>query len=96
MGIAYCDAAEVLVWLVQLYTILLLVYAVFSWIPDLRFSGLERFLAMLVEPLLMPIRRIVPPMGGLDIAFLILILLLQFLVRPLLGNLVTSACAPLY
>jgi YggT family protein len=92
----YCDFTQALVWLVQLYTILLLVYAVLSWIPELRMSAIERFLAMLVEPLLAPIRRIVPPMGGLDIAFLILILVLQFLVRPLLGNLVISACAPLY
>lgn len=91
-----CDFAQLLTWLVWVYTILLLVYAILSWIPELRLSSLERFLATLVEPLLMPIRRVVPPIGGLDIAFLILILALQFLIRPLLLNLTASACAPIY
>lgn len=91
-----CTVAQLLIGLVNLYSIVLLVYAVLSWIPDLRFSQFERFLAMLVEPLLLPIRRIVPPMGGIDIAFLILILILQFLVRPLLTNWEYNVCAALY
>jgi YggT family protein len=91
-----CTFYQLLFWVVNVYTIVLLIYAVLSWIPDLRFSALARFLATLVEPLLLPIRRVVPPMGGLDVAFLILILLLQFLVRPLLTNLTYSACAPVY
>jgi YggT family protein len=91
-----CLLAQLLVWLVNLYTIVLLVYAVLSWIPDLHFGGLERLLATVVEPVLMPIRRVVPPMGGLDVAFLILIIVLQFLVRPLLVRLTLNACVPLY
>lgn len=91
-----CVLAQLLVWLVNCYTIILLVYAVLSWIPDLRLGGLDRLLATVVEPLLMPIRRVVPPMGGLDVAFLILIVVLQFLVRPLLVRLEFDACVPLY
>ncbi len=94
-GVA-CDLTQLLGLLVWAYTIVLLVYAVLSWIPDLRGSGFERYLGMLVEPLLMPIRRIIPPMGGLDIAFLVLIVILQFLIRPLVQNLTIQACAPLY
>ncbi len=91
-----CYFAQLLDWLVQIYTIVLLVYAVLSWIPDLRYSRFERALATFVEPLLAPIRRVIPPIGGLDIAFLILILLLQFLIRPLLANFTASACYSLY
>jgi YggT family protein len=93
---AECDLTQLLFWLVQVYSILLLVYAVLSWIPDARGSRFERFLAAFVEPLLAPIRRIIPPMGGLDVAFLVLIVLLQFLVRPLLQGLMLQACAPIY
>ena len=69
-----CDLTQLLGWLVQAYTILLLIYAVLSWIPDLRGSRFQAFLGIFVEPLLTPLRRIIPPMGGLDIAFLVLIL----------------------
>ena len=79
------------VWLARAYTFVLLAYAVVSWIPDLR-GNWVRYLAMLVEPVLTPIRRIVPPLGGLDLAFLVLILLLNFLIVPLLRNAAFSAC----
>lgn len=91
-----CDLTQLLGVLVQIYTIVLLAYAVLSWIPDLRGSAFERYLALFVEPLLRPIRRVIPPIGGLDVAFLILILILQFLVRPLLGSMTINACAPMY
>jgi YggT family protein len=79
------------VWAVNVYSILLLIYALLSWIPDLR-GRWSDYLALLIEPLLTPIRRIVPPLGGLDMAFLVLILLLQIIVRPLLYNLADRVC----
>ncbi|MGH7737041.1 MAG: YggT family protein [Candidatus Tyrphobacter sp.] len=96
MSGALCTIYQLIYWVVNVYTIVLLIYAVISWIPELRVSALERVLSAFVEPLLLPIRRIVPPVGGIDIAFLILILLLQFLVRPPLGNLEAGACALVY
>jgi len=47
------------------------------------------YVAMLVEPVLTPVRRIIPPMGGLDISFLIVIIAIQFVIR--LAQ--SSACA---
>lgn len=91
-----CDLGQVLVWLVNIYTLVLLVYAVFSWIPDLRGSRLERVLANFVEPVLLPIRRIIPPLGGIDIAFLVLLLILQLVVRPLLNQFLVNSCIPTY
>ena len=67
------------------YWLIMLVYAVRSWVPDLRGSW-SRYVAMLVEPVLIPVRRIVPPVGGIDLAFMVVIGLLwvidNFLVRP--------------
>ncbi|HEY9084769.1 MAG TPA: YggT family protein [Candidatus Tyrphobacter sp.] len=91
-----CDLTQLLGWLVQVYTIVLLIYAVLSWIPDLRGSRFEAFLGIFVDPLLAPLRRIIPPMGGLDIAFLVLIVILQFLIRPLVVNLMVGTCAAVY
>ena len=77
--------------LARLYSLVLLIYAVISWIPDLR-GPWVRYLAMLVEPVLAPIRRVIPPMGGLDMAFLVLILLLNFVIVPLLRTAASTAC----
>ncbi len=86
-----CQLDLAVVWLVRVYSIVLLVYAVLSWIPDLRGQWV-RYIAMLVEPVLMPLRRIIPPTGGLDLSFLVLILLLNFLVLPLLTRVAFGAC----
>ena len=96
MNFFLCDLWKVLYWAVNVYTLLLFVYAVASWIPDLRRGRWFYWLASLIEPVLMPIRRVIPPLGGLDIAFLIVLLVLQLLVRPELARLTFDACIPLF
>jgi len=86
-----CQAWTVLSYVVNVYTVLLFVYAVLSWIPDLRGRWIY-YLSLLIEPVLSPIRRVIPPIGGLDIAFLVLILVLQVLVAPLVRNVAIHAC----
>lgn len=56
-------------------SVLVIVYAVLSWVqPHSPMMGL---LARLVSPLLQPIRRVVPLVGGIDLSPLILLVLLQ-------------------
>ena len=86
-----CSLTTILSWIVNLYTIALFVYAIVSWIPDLRGRWVQ-YLAAVVEPVLAPIRRVIPPLGGLDLAFLVLILVLQFLVRPGLAQAAFNTC----
>ena len=86
-----CQLDQVIVRVFQVYSIILFVYALISWIPDLR-GPWVRYLAMLVEPVLAPVRRIVPPIGGLDMAFLIVIVLINFVIVPILNNAVFRAC----
>lgn len=96
MNLLLCDVARALIYVVNIYTILLLVYAVISWIPDLRRGRWVYYLASVIEPVLIPIRRIIPPLGGLDIAFLVLLLLLQLVIRPGLYHLAFNACYPIF
>lgn len=56
----------------------MIVYAVLSWVPSLR-GRWSDYVAMLVEPVLAPVRRIIPPVGGLDLSFLVVLILLQVL-----------------
>ncbi|MBV8343503.1 MAG: YggT family protein [Candidatus Eremiobacteraeota bacterium] len=95
MSILTCDLARLLYYAVNIYTLLMFVYAVLSWIPDLRRGRWVYVLGSIIEPVLQPIRRVIPPMGGLDLAFLIVLLVLQLLVRPALATLVFNSCVPL-
>lgn len=93
MNALLCLASEILGYAVTAYTVILFVYAVASWIPDLRGRWLY-YLAAVVDPVLVPIRRIIPPIGGFDLAFLVLILVLQLLIRPLVGQAIGNTCQP--
>ena len=95
MSAVLCQLYHVLHNVLWLYTIVLLVYAVLSWIPDLR-GRWSYYLAAVVEPVLNPIRRVIPPAGGIDWSFLVLILLLNIVVIPLIGRLEINACYLLY
>jgi YggT family protein len=58
----------------------MLVYAVVSWIPSLQ-GRWSTYVARVVEPVLQPVRRIIPPMGGLDLSFLVVILLVGYVMN---------------
>jgi YggT family protein len=75
-----CELYSAVAKLLQLYVLIMLVYAVISWVPSLR-GKWTQYVAMIVEPVLTPLRRIIPPIGGLDISFLVAILVIQFVIR---------------
>ena len=54
---------------------LLIVYAVMSWVQSN--SPVADTIARLCEPLLRPVRRVVPLVGGIDLSPLVLLVLLQ-------------------
>lgn len=70
--------------LVQAIPLLVIVYIVLTYIFD-PYHPVRAALAGIVEPMLAPIRRVVPLIGMLDISPILLILLVQ-----LLGNLLIS------
>lgn len=57
---------------------LLIIRAILSWVSQ-GSNPFEYVLYQLTEPFLAPIRRIIPPMGGLDLSVLVLFILLNFL-----------------
>jgi YggT family protein len=68
---------ELLHTVLQFYFFAVLVYALLSWFADARYNPAAQILSKLVEPLLAPIRRVVPPLGGLDLSALFLLIALQ-------------------
>jgi YggT family protein len=67
--------------LIDLYSLVILVAVIMSWFPVNRRSLLWTTVRGLTEPVLAPIRRVLPPMGGLDLSPMVLLIGLQFLRR---------------
>jgi YggT family protein len=69
--------------------VLVIARVVVSWLAPSGGGGLVAFIYQATEPILAPIRRVVPPSGGLDWAPLIAMLVLGLLLRLVgqaLGN----------
>jgi YggT family protein len=83
--------SSILVGLVEAFVIVLIVRALLSWFPVRPGSpvfGIQRALSIVTEPVLRPIRRILPPLraGGMaiDLSIIVVILAAQIIVIPLL------------
>ncbi len=82
-------AAFGLVWLViSGFTGLVIVYAVLSWVQTR--SMMSDVIERLVAPILSPVRRFVPLLGGVDLSPLVLLVLLQ-ITAIVLGHLQAAA-----
>ena len=72
---------QLLLTLLSLYTWVIVIRALISWVsPDPR-NPIVQLLARLTEPVLRPLRRLVPPhkTGNIDLSPLLAILLIQLL-----------------
>jgi YggT family protein len=63
--------------LVNLYFFSILLEAILSWTGQGHYNPIGRMLWQLNAPLLGPVRRVLPPLGGLDLSPLVVIILLQ-------------------
>jgi len=71
---------------IRVYSIVLIVQVVFSWLPPrARANELYEFTFRATEPVLRPVRRALPPTGGMDLSLLIVFLALAVLARLLAG-----------
>jgi YggT family protein len=62
-------------------TVLIFARVIVSWTNPTGGGNLTAFLYQATEPILAPIRRVIPPSGGLDWAPMVAILLLGILTR---------------
>jgi YggT family protein len=70
--------------LISYYSFALIIYILMSWFPNARSSTIGQFFARICEPYLEPFRRIIPPLGMIDISPLVAILVLKFAATGLL------------
>lgn len=67
----------------NLYTLTLVIQAIMSWLGPGVNNPASNILWSLNEPLLRPVRRVIPPLSGLDLSPLVVILALQVFIRLL-------------
>ena len=73
------------------FTFTIIAHALLSWFPIDRYNNpVARVLDQIVAPILEPLRRIVPPVGMMDITPIVALIILQILqavIDNLLGGL---------
>ncbi len=86
------DMIAFLGWLLDLYSWVVIAAALITWVsPDPR-NPVVMFLRQVTEPVLAPVRRLLPPWktGGLDFSPLIVIIAIQFVERVVFASLLRA------
>ncbi len=76
--------AQAISYLANLLIILIFIWVIVSWILS-PYHPLRQALDRVVEPMLAPIRRVIPSVGMLDLSPMILMILIELLSRILIS-----------
>lgn len=79
--ILFLTALSLLNWIIYGFMGLLIIEAIFSWVNP--YSPLASFVRDLNRPLLQPIRRILPTLGGFDFSTMVAFFLLQIVSKAI-------------
>ncbi|QTH46083.1 YggT family protein [Cohnella sp. LGH] len=72
--------------LYRIYSYMIIIYVLMSWLPAVKESFVGELLGKLVEPYLRPFRKLIPPIGGiLDISPIIAYFALGFVAQGLIA-----------
>ena len=82
--------------LISIYILLILIRIVFSWGMVSYSNRLMRFLVDVTEPLLGPLRRIIPPLGWMDISPIVAFIILWLFQQAISGTLLRGAMVPTF
>lgn len=75
---------RLILFLERALSLLVIVYVVLTFIVP-PWNTLRRTLAQIVEPMLAPLRRVIPPLGPFDITPIVLLFLLRLVAQVLIG-----------
>ncbi|WP_036687866.1 YggT family protein [Paucisalibacillus globulus] len=69
---------DILARALEIYSIGLIIYIFMSWFPGARESSFGNVMTKLYEPFLEPFRKIIPPLGMIDLSPIVAIIVLRF------------------
>ena len=90
LGAMFAVLGHVLYGLLTLYIALISIRIVFSWARLSYRNRVMRFLYDVTEPLLGPLRRMIPPLGMFDISPIVAILIIMLFRAAVFGTLLSS------
>jgi YggT family protein len=90
-GALFSGLGFILYGLLSIYILLIVIRIVFSWGMISYTNRVMRFLVDVTEPLLGPLRRMIPPLGWMDISPLVAILILWLFQAAVQGTLLRGA-----
>ena len=70
---------QVLGAILDLYAFILIARALISWVSPGSRNKIVQFLYQITEPVLAPVRQVVPPIGGLDLSLVVVLIVIQVL-----------------
>ena len=97
MSIVLASVIETVLFILNIYLMIVLTAVVVSWLIAFKIINMSNdfvatvvdFLHRITEPVLAPIRRMLPDLGGIDISPVVLLLLIYFL-QTLLSKVAVS------
>ena len=75
------EVVSILNTILSLLTYAIIIRAVLSWVRPNPNNPLVRLLAKVTDPIMKPLERIIPPLGGVDISPIIALVLIQLVQR---------------
>ena len=85
-GIVAFSLARLVHTLLRTYSLLIIIYVIASWVGPGGYNPAIAILAAIVEPVLAPFRRIIPPIAGLDLSPVFALLAVEFINRLIPGG----------
>jgi YggT family protein len=77
---------DIVIYLLQALSIAIIVRALLSWFDPSFRSSFGRLIHDITEPVVGPIRRVMPPLGMFDLSTIVAIVLIQVLERFLVSS----------
>ncbi len=88
LGNLVATLAELINWFLWAMKWLIIIRVLMSWVNPDPFNPIVQFLIRATDPVLEPLKRVIPPIGFIDISPIVALLILQalhsFLVKTLL------------
>jgi YggT family protein len=79
--------AQVLHLLLNVYMLLIIARAIISWVSPDPYNQIVNFLYRATDPVLRYVQRIIPPLGGIDLSPILVLIVIVFLDQFLVGSL---------
>lgn len=87
LGLSFLILAHLIQTTIYIYMVILIIQMVISWVNPGTYNPITVLMHQLSEPLLRPVRKLVPPAGGLDWSVLIVFILLNLARYIIVGHL---------